>query len=157
MTRTQYQTLLGAIQRSAEETRLYVDRSVQRSAEETRRYVDESVRRSAEETRRYVDESVQRSAEETRRYVDHSAEETRRHLGISIEDLRSQIQLVAEGVSSLDTRLENARQEAAAEAAETRAQMKIYFGHLDRRVTALEGSVADLNVRFDRFEASGAR
>jgi hypothetical protein len=138
MTGDQYQTLLGELRRSAEETRHYVDESIQRSAEETRRYVD-------------------RSAEETRKYVDSSAEETRRLFGVIAEELRGQIQLVAEGVSFCGPRSEAVRQEAAAEDAEIRSQLRTAFGQLDRRVTGLEGSVEDLSTRVGRLEAPGAR
>jgi hypothetical protein len=123
MTSAQYQTLLARLDR--------MDRRIDESAAETRRYVDESVQRSGEETRQYVD-----------RLVHGSTEETRRHFDVVAEGLRGEVRLLAELVSANDSllseRIETVRQAAAAEGAETRALLKLSYGQLDRRVTALE-------------------
>jgi len=122
MTSAQYQTLLARFDQT--------DRRIDESAAETRRYVD----RSIQETRQYVDQSVQKSSEETRRHFDVVAEGLR-------GDVRLLAELLAESVSSLSERIEAVRQEAAAEAAETRTLIKLSYGQLDRRVTALERSM----------------
>jgi chromosome segregation ATPase len=58
--------------------------------------------------------------------------------GVQIEDLRDQIRLVAEGVASVDQKLDAFRVEVAKEFDEVRAMNRASYERLDRRVTNLE-------------------
>ena len=72
------------------------------------------------------------------RRIDEANVETRRHFGVVAEGLRQDIGQVAEGVMSLEERFEAARRENAAEHTLIRTEIRLAFGNLDRRVSALE-------------------
>ena len=78
--------------------------------------------------------------------------ETRRHFDVVAEGLRSQIQLVAEGVSAADQRLDRFQRKVEEEFAETRAAIRFSYAQLERRILDLEGNYAALNERVERLE-----
>ena len=78
--------------------------------------------------------------------------ETRRHFDVVAEGLRSQIQLVAEGVSVVDQRLDRFQRKVEEEFAETRAAIRFSYAQLERRILDLEGNYAALNERVERLE-----
>ena len=78
--------------------------------------------------------------------------ETRRHFDVVAEGLRSQVQLVAEGVSAVDQRLDRFQRKVEEEFAETRAAIRFSYAQLERRILDLEGNYAALNERVERLE-----
>jgi tetrahydromethanopterin S-methyltransferase subunit G len=82
--------------------------------------------------------------------------ETRRHFDVVAEGLRSQIQLVAEGVSAVDQRLDRFQRKVEEEFAETRAAIRFSYAQLERRILDLEGNYAALNERVERLEVRPA-
>jgi light-regulated signal transduction histidine kinase (bacteriophytochrome) len=72
------------------------------------------------------------------RRIGETNAETRRHFDVVAEGLEHKIQLVAEGVMSLEERFEAAQRQNAAEHTLTRTEIRLTFGNLDRRVSALE-------------------
>ena len=78
--------------------------------------------------------------------------DTRRHFDVVAEGLRSQIQLVAEGVSVVDQRLDRFQRKVEEEFAETRAAIRFSYAQLERRILDLEGNYAALNERVERLE-----
>ena len=57
---------------------------------------------------------------------------------VLIEGLHGKVQLVAEGVATVDAKLERFQEDVAKEFKEVRATMDLHFSHLDRRVKKLE-------------------
>ncbi len=103
------------------------------------------------------------------KYVD----EIKRHISVVIEDVHSKVKIIAEGVSALNDRMERVEGrlgalderteriegrlgglEARVERgfAETQAMIKFSYAELDRRVSALEGVVAELASRVQKLE-----
>ena len=80
-------------------------------------------------------------------------EEIKRHFGVVIEGLESKIQIVAEGISNVDEKLERFRQEFKEEFEEVKSMIKFSYAELDRRVQTLEESVLSLQTRMNRLEA----
>jgi len=78
------------------------------------------------------------TAEKLRAHADQVAAETRRYFDVVAEDLRGDIRLVAEGVVTVDAKLERFRGEVAHEFAETRSMIKLSYSELDRRLRAVE-------------------
>lgn len=62
-----------------------------------------------------------------------------RESGVIAEDLRSQIQLVAEGVANVDEKMDRFRADVARSFEETHALIRLGHADLDRRVRRLEG------------------
>ena len=79
--------------------------------------------------------------------------ETRRHFDVVAEGLRSQIQLVAEGVSAANQRLDGFQQKVEEEFAETRAAIRFSYAQLDERIQSLEHNYSALNERVARLES----
>jgi chromosome segregation ATPase len=88
-----------------------------------------------ETTRRFdqVDERI-RGAEKAIR----ANEEAIRYTDIKVEDLRGTIQLVAEGVTSVNQKVDAFRIEVAREFQEVKTQNLSSYAQLDRRVSKLE-------------------
>lgn len=84
--------------------------------------------------------------------------ETRRHFDVTAEGLRTQIQTIAEAVTSVGEQLgrEAVRLEEKMDRgfAETQAMIKFSHSELDRRVRSLEEIVSDLQARVERLETS---
>jgi len=80
-------------------------------------------------------------------------EEIKRHFSIVAEGLEHKIQLVAEGITNVDEKLERFRQEVKEEFKETRSMIRFSYAELDRRVVAIEGEVMSLKNRVERLEA----
>ena len=95
---------------------------------------------SAAELRQDFRQDIQASAAELRqdfrREIQASATETRRHFEVVAESLRSDIQVVAEGLSMLDEKVERFRDEVHQE-----------FGKVDRRFLHLDARIAVLESR----------
>jgi len=85
---------------------------------------------------------IQESAAETQRVIGTRIDGVRRELGIQIEENTRKIELVAEGVSNLNEKIDRveARLDAKIDetAAVTQGMIKFGYDRLDRRVTALE-------------------
>ena len=81
-----------------------------------------------------LDARLDRFREELRQDIQASAAETRRHFEVLAESLQSEIQVVAEGVSSLDEKVERFRDEVRQEFSKVDRQ----FLHLDARIAILE-------------------
>lgn len=91
---------------------------------------------------------------EFRDYLD----ETRRHFDIVAEQMRAQLQLVAEGVTSLVDRLDRVeqslREDILQSQRELSAMIKFSYAELDRRIQGLEIRYADLEERVRRLEST---
>ena len=74
------------------------------------------------------------------------------------EDLRSDVKQVAEGVATVNEKLDRGQQELRREIQETRqevlAAIKFSYAELDRRLTILEREFLELRNRVDRMEGS---
>jgi len=82
--------------------------------------------------------------------------ETRRHFDVVAEGLRGQMLLLAEGVATLDEKLNRFREEVAGEFKEVKGMVRISYTELDRRIQGLESNCAALNERVGRLEARTA-
>jgi hypothetical protein len=89
------------------------------------------------ESRLHTDVTAEK-LRELRAHADQVAAETRRYFDVVAEDLRGDIRLVAEGVVTVDAKLERFRGEVAHEFAETRSMIKLSYSELDRRLRAVE-------------------
>ena len=98
--------------------------------------LDAQFDRLRQELRQDFREDIQASAAELRqdfrRDIQASAAETRRHFEVVAEGLRSEIQVVAEGLSMLDEKVERFREEVHQE-----------FGKVDRRFLHLDARIAE--------------
>jgi len=97
-----------------------------------------------------MDPEIRAEFEETHRRIDAvtaqiqlAAEETRRHFDVVAEGMRSDVRLVAEGVSSLAERVDrlehNLRQEIRETRRDVTALLTALSTDLDRRMRHLEG------------------
>lgn len=86
--------------------------------------------------------------------LNRHSEELRRHFGVVAEELKSMIQLVAEGVVTVDEKLERFRQENSAEHDEIKSMIKFSYAELDRRIVQLEASTRNLEARVARLETA---
>jgi hypothetical protein len=97
------------------------------------------------------------NATETRRHFDSKTAEVRRHFDVSFERMEKRFDALAEVVQLGHERQE--RTTAALEekidrnAIETQAMIKFSHKELDRRLTELEDTVSDLQVRLQRIES----
>ncbi|MBM4137779.1 MAG: hypothetical protein FJ241_13260 [Nitrospira sp.] len=80
-------------------------------------------------------------------------EEIKRHFGVVAESLEHKIQLVAEGITNVDEKLERFRQEVKEEFREAKSMIKFSFAELDRRITVIESEVVSLKRRLEHLEA----
>ena len=76
-----------------------------------------------------------------------------RQLGVTVEALRTQIQTVADGVVTVDEKLERFRQEVREEFDEVKSMIKFSYAELDRRIGQVEGRTRNLEARVERLEA----
>lgn len=102
---------------------------------ETRRQADEALAESRAESRRYTEEMVAKIRAESRQYTEASVAESRRFFQVIAEDLVSRIQLVAEGVTAVDQKLDRFREEVRGEFAIVNRRLL----RLDARVSARRG------------------
>ena len=137
------------LRRHVDETAAETRQQVEATAAETRRHVDET----AAETR----QQVEATAVETRRHVDETAAETRRHFGILAEGLRSDVQLVAEGVTGLSERVDrlevSLRDDMLGLQRELGAMLRFSYAELDRKIQSLETRVSELGHRYADLES----
>jgi hypothetical protein len=84
--------------------------------------------------------------------------ETQRLFGSTAEGLRSDIRLLADAIATVDEkydrRYHDVIQRMERGFADTQAMIKFSHAELDRRMTALEVSMADLQARVTRLESS---
>ena len=80
-------------------------------------------------------------------------EEIKRHFGVVAEGLECKIQLVAEGIASVDEKLERFRQDVKEEFKEVKSMIKFSYAELDRRIRTLEEDFLMFKGRLDRLEA----
>lgn len=84
-------------------------------------------------------------------------EEIKRHFGVVAEGLEHKIQLVAEGVTNLDEKLDremdSLRHEMRTEFAEVKSMIKFSYTELDRRIRVLEEDSLALKTRVARLES----
>jgi len=81
-----------------------------------------------------LDAGFDRLRQELRQDIQASAAETRRHFEVIAESLRSDIQVVAEGLNALDEKVERFRDEVHQEFSKVDRR----FLHLDARIAVLE-------------------
>ncbi len=79
-------------------------------------------------------------------------EEIKRHFDVVAEGLEHKIQLVAEGVTNVNEKLERFRQEVQEEFKEVKAMIKFSYAELDRRIRTLEEDFLTLKSRVERLE-----
>ncbi len=84
--------------------------------------------------------------------------ETRRHFDVTVERMEKRFDLLAESVAHLDEKLDRSVKSLDEKidhtAYETQAMIKFSHKDLDRRLTSLEDTVADLQARLERLEGS---
>ncbi len=80
-------------------------------------------------------------------------EEIKRHFGVVAEGLERKIQLVAEGVATLNDKLDHHMEENRAQFEEVKAMIRFSYAELDRRLRTLEETVISLQTRVERLEA----
>ena len=100
-------------------------------------------------------EAIDRRLEQvaTKEEVRAQQAETRRHFEVVAEGLRGQMQLLAEGVATLDQKLNRFREEVAGEFQEMKSMIRFSYAELDRRITTLEQGLAAVQERLARVEA----
>jgi predicted nucleic acid-binding Zn-ribbon protein len=67
-----------------------------------------------------------------------------RHTNVVVEGLEGQIQLVAEGVATVNSRVDRLEAKMDEEFKEVRATIRSLYTPIDRRVTSLEARVEEL-------------
>ncbi len=101
------------------------------SLDEVRHELRQEIHASAAQVRQELRQEIQAGAagirEELRQEIQASAVETRRHFDVVAEGLRSEIRLLAEGIGTLDQKVERFREEVREE-----------FHKVDRRFLRLE-------------------
>ncbi len=98
------------------------------------------------------------AVERVEQRFDASVQETRRHFEVAVGRMEKKFDLLAETVRHLDEKLDreaaSIRHEMRQGFTETQSMIKFSHAELDRRVTALEEGVADLQARVERLEQS---
>jgi predicted nucleic acid-binding Zn-ribbon protein len=116
---------------------------------ETRRHLDvvaTSLREENAETRQQLGVV----AAELRQEMRVSTSDLRRHFDVTAEDFRHQVQQVAEGVDTVNERVDRLSRDMKNEFAESRAMVQISYSELTRRLSSLED-------RVERLESSSGR
>jgi hypothetical protein len=113
-----------------------LDARFDRLREDLRQDIQASADGLREDLRQDIQASAADLRQEFRQDIQASAAETRRHFEVVAESLRSDIQVVAEGLSTLDEKVERFRDEVHQE-----------FGKVDRRFLHLEARIAVLESR----------
>ncbi len=70
-------------------------------------------------------------------YLDRRFEETKRHFGVLAEGVDQKVQLVAEGVNSLQEQLGRFREDVSHEFRETQAMIRFSYADLQRQIDEL--------------------
>jgi hypothetical protein len=85
---------------------------------------------------------LEESAAETHRRIHDTAKQMKLHFDITVEDMRKDIRRVAEGVLTVDEKLDRETADIRAEVrqgfADTQAMLRVSRNDLDHRVTRLE-------------------
>jgi DNA anti-recombination protein RmuC len=126
--------------RLRQDLRQDIQASADQLRQDLRQEFRQDIQASAAELRQDIRHDIQASAaelrQEFRQDIQASAVETRRHFEVIAESLRSEIQVVAEGLSMLDEKVERFRDEVHQE-----------FGKVDRRFLHLDARIAVLERR----------
>ena len=80
------------------------------------------------------------------------ADEIKRHFDVTAESLRSEVRQVAEGLISLDEKMERKFAEVHREFDEVKAMIKFSHAEPARRLDSHEHDIADLRDRVERLE-----
>jgi len=112
---------------------------------QTRQHFDVVAAALRQETRN-VDARLTQENVETRQHFDAVASDLRRHFDATAEDFRTQVQLVAEGVVTVNERVDRLAHEMKSEFAESKAMMRFSFADVDRRLRSLEDRVERLET-----------
>ena len=94
--------------------------------------LDAQFDRLRQDLRQDIQASADQLRQDLRQDIQASAVETRRHFEVVAESLRSEIQIVAEGLSMLDEKVERFRDEVHQE-----------FSKVDRRFLHLDARIAE--------------
>jgi uncharacterized protein YceH (UPF0502 family) len=101
-------------------------------------------------------EGLSRDITDTRAELQTEIADGRRHADIAVEQMQSRFDLLAEGLASVHEELQRTRttldEKIERTAGETQAMIKFSHRDLDRRVTSLEETVAELQSRVERLE-----
>jgi hypothetical protein len=89
--------------------------------------------------------------------IEQTAAETRRHFDVVADGLVQKIELVAEGVASVDRRFDRLERRIETEFEELRSMIRLSYTEIDRRLRTLEETVAVLQARMDRFESHSSQ
>ena len=83
-------------------------------------------------------------------------EEIIQQFHVSTEGIRDEVKQVAEGVATVNEKLDNIHKELTTEIKETRqevlAAVKFSYAELDKRLTTLEQEFLDLKLRVEKIE-----
>lgn len=137
----QFQRLLQEIQ----ESRRHTDQVAAELRDELRGHTDQVAAGLRDELRGHTDQvaaglrgHTDQAAGQLRAEIRETAAESRRHLGVMVERLEARDELLAEGIASIDEKVDRLRGDMNAEFAETRSMIKLSYRELDRRITTLE-------------------
>ncbi len=103
-----------------------------------RRHTEEVVVQAIRSLRAEIRSDMDSMADGLRAYTDDKFEENRRHFQVLAEDLRGEIRLVAEGVATVDAKVDRGSAELRREMASGFADLKPLFRDHERRIQALE-------------------
>jgi len=149
--------LTDAIAAAQLETRQHIDTSLDKFRQENAAEFAKARQENAAEFAKVRQENAAEFAKVRQENV-ALQEETRRHFDIALEGAKHETQLLAEAVDirfkGVDERLGHIEDSIQRTAAETQAMFKFSHAELDRRMSALEDSVADLQARVERLESS---
>lgn len=101
-----------------------------------------------------MDEELKLVLETMRRESAVAHTETRRHFEVVAERLESKIEKVAEGVVTVNERIDRFEGKMHEEFDDVRSMIKFSHHELDRRLRMLEETVSDLQSRVERLESS---
>jgi chromosome segregation ATPase len=122
-------------------------------------YLDRCFRESSEQIRELREDNAQRFGQIDARLDQYVSRFDRleaeiRYTNVALEDLRGQIQLVAEGVETVDGKLERFREETAQQFQEVHSLLGLSHAQLGSRASALENRVEDHDHRLVVLETA---
>jgi chromosome segregation ATPase len=111
----------------------------------------ERIDESRNETRQRLDR-IEGQVNENGQRLDRLEGQVRQN-GVEIEALRGDVRQVAEGVATLDEKLERFRIDSERQFDEMRAMIHLSYGQLEKRLVTLESRCDDLEARLTALEA----
>jgi archaellum component FlaC len=130
----------------------YFDRRFDEAERRSRERFDEVERRgqerfdAAERRNQERFAAVNQRFDESERRFEHvdrqivEVKDSVRHTNVVLEDLRSKVEIVAEGVMAVQERQDRDREELRGEIREVRTFVEVSYGALDRRLKVLEAN-----------------